>query len=83
MLRQTNIREDFSINRSFCRGSSTAAQVAKAPPDIIKLINRWKNFKRSKGRKAKLSMLETYAEVKFLVPKMIQYSAMLRQTNIN
>ena len=76
-LRKFNIREDFSINRSFRRGSSTAAQIKKVPTEIIELANRWKKLERAKGRRAKMSMIETYADIEFVLPTMIQYSAML------
>lgn len=46
-LAEFNIREDFSINRSFRRGSSTAAQVAQVPTDTIELVNRWKKIERA------------------------------------
>ena len=76
-LNEVNIREEFSINRSFRRGSSTTAQVLQIPTDIIELMNRWKKRERSKGRKPKLSMIETYADIELLIPKLIQYSAQL------
>ena len=76
-LSRFDIREDFSINRSFRRGSSTTAQINKVPSEIIELMNRWKKFERAKGRRAKMSMMETYADIELLLPTMIQYSAML------
>ena len=76
-FKEHNIREDFSINWSFCRGTSTSAQLAQVPTDIIELANRWKKIERSKGRKPKLSMLENYSDIELLVPKLVQYSASL------
>ena len=76
-LQNIDIREEYSINRSFCRGSSSSAQLLQIPTDIIELVNRWKKIKRSKGRKPKFSMLETYADIEILIPKLVQYSARL------
>ena len=76
-LKEFTIREDFSINRSFRRGSSTRAQVLEVPTDIIEIVNRWKKIERSKGRQAKMSMIETYADIELLIPKAVKYSAML------
>ena len=76
-LEPFNIREDFSINRSFCRGSSTTAQVLQIPTDIIELINRWKKVEKSKGKKPKFSMIETYSEIELMIPKLVQYSSLL------
>ena len=77
LMQETNVREEFSINRSFRRGSATAAQLAGVPVQIIELANRWKKVERSKGRKAQLSMVETYADIEMLIPRMAKYSAML------
>lgn len=76
-LKDCAISKDFSINCSFQRGSSITAQLRNIPEDIIELANRWKKFERAKGRKARFSMLKTYADIEMLLPKMIQYSAML------
>ena len=76
-LKEYNVREEFSINRSFRRGSSTRAQVLEISTDIIELVNRWKKVERAKGRQAKLSMIETYADIEILIPKVVKYSAML------
>ena len=71
------IREDFSINRSFRRSSSTHAQNSKVPDSIIEAMNRWKKIERAKGRKANLAMIETYADIEQLIPTLVQYSQKL------
>ena len=76
-LNELNIREEFSINRSFCRGSSTRAQLLEIPTDIIEIVNRWKKVEQAKGKQAKLSMMETYADIELLIPKAVKYSEML------
>ena len=72
-----DIREDFSINRSFRRGSETHAQNQKVPETAINAQNQWKKIEAAKGRKAKVSMIENYADIVQLVPTMIRYSEML------
>ena len=76
-LEDFDIREDFSINRSFRRGSETHAQNQKVPETAINAQNRWKKIEAAKGRKAKFSMIENYADIVQLIPTMIRYSAML------
>ena len=49
----------------------------KVPTNTIEAINRWKKFEQSKGRRAKLSMLETYADIEQLISTLVQYSAMM------
>ena len=51
-IQEFNIREDFSINRLFRRGSSTNAQMLEIPTDIIELVNRWKKGGTSKRTKS-------------------------------
>jgi hypothetical protein len=76
-LEEFEIREDFSINRSFRRGSETHAQNQKVPETSINAQNRWKKIEAAKGRKAKFSMIENYADIVQLIPTMVRYSAML------
>jgi hypothetical protein len=76
-LKELNIREDFSINRSFRRGSSTHAQNMKVPANVIEAQNRWRKVERAKGNRPKFTMIETYADIEQLIPTLVQYSAML------
>ena len=76
-MKDINVREEYSINRSFRRGSSTYAQNRRIPSSVIETVNRWKKFEQAKGCRAKLSMIETYADVEQLVPTLVQYSAMM------
>ena len=76
-LASYNIREDFSINRSFRRGSSTTAQLKQIPTDIIEHANRWKKIEKAKGKRPRFSMIETYSDIELLIPKAVQYSEML------
>ena len=76
-LREHDIREEFSINRSFRRGSSTHAQNARVPPEVVDAQNRWRKIERAKGKKPSLAMIETYADIEQLIPMLVRYSAML------
>ena len=40
-----DVEVKFSTYRSFRRGATTRARVAKVPLDVIELNNRWKNFR--------------------------------------
>ena len=71
------LREEFSINRSFRRGSSTHAQNRKIPVPVIDTQNRWRKVERAKGRRPKFSMIENYSDIEQLIPTMVQYSDML------
>jgi hypothetical protein len=76
-LNDVNIREEYSINRSFRRGSSTHAQNCKVPSSVIEAQNRWRKVERAKGARAKFTMIETYADIEQLIPTLVRYSAML------
>ena len=76
-LREVNIREDFSINRSFRRGSTAHALNQGVPQPVVEAHNRWRKIERSKGRKPKLGMIEEYSEIAQLVPTRVQYTELL------
>jgi hypothetical protein len=76
-LNNFEIREDFSINRSFRRGSETHALNQKVPEVVINAQNRWKKIEAAKGRKAQFSMIENYSDIALLIPTMVRYSEML------
>ncbi len=76
-LKDLIIREEFSINRSCCRGSSTHATNQHIPKPVIEAHNRWRKYERSKGRKPNLGMVEEYSEIEHLVPIRVQYTELL------
>ena len=76
-LHKHNIREDFSINRSFRRGSNTHAQNQGISEEIINRQNRWSIAENAKGRRPKFNMVELYSDVEQLVPTLVQYSELL------
>ena len=47
-LKDTAIREYYSINGKFCRGYSTHAQNRNIPELVIKTHNIWINLERTK-----------------------------------
>lgn len=76
-LKDLNVREDFSINRSFRRGSATEAQNRGIAESTIVAQNRWRKVERAKGSRPKFTMIETYADVEQLIPTLVRYSAMM------
>ena len=76
-LKEINVREEFSINRSCRRGSSTHATNQQIPKPVIEAHNRWRKIERSKGRKPNLGMVEEYSEIEHLVPIRVQYTELL------
>ena len=76
-LADITIREDFSINCSFRRGSTAHALNQNVPQAVIEAHNRWRKIERSKGRKPRLGMIEEYSEIAQLVPTRVQYTEML------
>lgn len=77
LLKDITIREDFSSNRSFRRGSTGHALNQKIPQAVVEAHNRWRKIERSKGKKPKLGMIEEYSEIAQLVPTRVQYTEML------
>ena len=56
-LKNTAIREEYNIKRSFRRGSSKHAQNRNILQSVIKIKNRWRKFGRAKEKRPKLGML--------------------------
>jgi hypothetical protein len=77
VLKELNIRETFSINQSFGCGSSTYAQNMKVPANVIEKQNRWRKVEKAKGNNPEFTMIETYTDIKQLIPTVVQYSTML------
>ena len=76
-LDNTDVREEYSINRSCRRGSTTHAQNQGISSAIIQIQNRWSTAENAKGRRPKFNMLETYSEIRDMVPAMLKYSEQL------
>ena len=76
-LRSVDIREEYSINRSCRRGSSTHAQNQNISESIIRMQNRWSMVENAKGRRPTFNMVETYSDIEHLIPAVIQYSGQL------
>ena len=76
-LHKHDIREDYSINRSFRRGSTSHAQNQGIPEDVINRQNRWTTVENAKGRRPKFNMVELYSDIEQLVPSMVRYSELL------
>ena len=76
-LLNTDIHEEYSINRSCRRGSATHAQNQKIPEATIRMQNRWSMIETSKGRRPNFNMVETYSDIEYLIPAIIQYSGQL------
>ena len=76
-LKGVDISEQYSINRSFRRGSATHAQNQKVPEHVINVQNRWRKVEGAKGRRPKFGMIENYSDIEHLIPTAIRYSEML------
>ena len=68
-----NVHEEYGINRSFRRGSTTRARNAKVSEPDIDLINRWRKFEEAKGSRPSLNMRDHYSEIRQMVPALLRY----------
>ena len=71
-MKDKAIREEYIIIRSFHRGYSTHSKNKNTPDLVIKTQNIWRKFGREKGKRLKLGMLETYADIQTLVPPLVR-----------
>ena len=89
ILRQVQIRrpdvlpsnvlvgDEYSVRRSLRRGSTSEAQNAQVPKEVIEANNRWRKHMRSRGVLPSMDMIERYSDAKASVTALIRYSAML------
>jgi hypothetical protein len=72
------MKEEFSIYRSFRRSSTTHAQNVEVPEEVVDVHGRWRKRKRAKGRAPKFDMRESFSDIEHMIPTMLRYSDPLR-----
>jgi hypothetical protein len=68
-----DIYEDFGISRSFRRGATSTARTRGVDNKYVNLINRWRIFEESKGRRPTLSMQDHYSDIQILLPELMHW----------
>jgi hypothetical protein len=75
LAREVNVEEEFSIERSLRRGSTSQARVQEIGQDVVEANNRWRKVDRAKGKTASLGMMEHYSDAALMAPLLTKYSA--------
>ena len=68
-----NVYEEYGINRSFRRGSTTRARIVNVSGPDIDVINRWRKIEEAKGSKPSQNMRDHYSEIRQMVPALLRY----------
>ncbi len=71
------VGDEYSVRRSLRRGSTSEAQNAQVPKEVIEANNRWRKHMRSGGVLPSMDMIERYSDAKASVTALVRYSAML------
>jgi len=71
------VEDEYSVRRSLRRGSTSEAQNAHVPKEVIEANNRWRKHMRSRGVLPSMDMIERYSDAKASVTALVRYSAML------
>jgi hypothetical protein len=74
---EVDVDEDFGLNRSLRRGSSTTAARHGVSTPVVDLINRWRKVENAQGMKPALGMREHYTEIRQMLEKLLEYSKSL------
>ena len=72
-MKDIDVREDYGLNRSLRRGSTTLATLLKVDHSVVDAMNRWRTVESARGRQPKLPMREKYSDILLLVPLLVQY----------
>jgi hypothetical protein len=75
--RDIDIYEHFGISRSFRRGATSTARVRGVTDRQVDMINRWRSFENSKGRRPQLSMHDHYSDIRIMIPELVMFSKAL------
>ena len=71
---EEDIRERFSVHRSFRRASNTRAINQKVDISDVDVINRWKSVEAAQGKKPSRPMRQHYAEGSSLLEPFLRYT---------
>lgn len=74
---EVQVYEEFDISRSFRRGATTEARNRKVDENDINLMNRWRNFEKSGGKRPRLRMQDHYSDIALMVPALLRFSQAL------
>ena len=69
--------DEYSVRRSLRRGSTSEAQNAQVPKEVIEANNRWRKHMRSRGVLPSMDMIERYSDAKASIEALVRYSTML------
>ena len=72
-----DVKKEFSTYQSFCQGSTSEAQNASIPEEVIQANNRWRKRSRAKRLKPLMSITEHYSDARVGVPLLIRISILL------
>jgi hypothetical protein len=71
------VYEEYGISRSFRRGATTEARNQKVSESDINLMNRWRNFEKSGGKRPHMRMQDHYSNISLMIPSLIRFSKAL------
>ena len=69
-----DVRDEYALDRSARRGSTTHAKNMGVTNDVVRANNRWRSEMNSATGGGRLDMIETYAALDSLLPMMLRYS---------
>ena len=72
-----DVKKEFSMYWLFRWGSTSEAQNAGMPKEVIEANNWWRKRSRAKGMKLSMYMIEHYSDTKVGVPSLIKFLVLL------
>ena len=72
-----NVRDEYGVYRSLCRGSTTRAINRNVSESDIVRNNRWRKVEAAGGKYSGFNMMDHYTEIKQALPSLLRYSSAL------
>ncbi len=75
--RDTDIREEYGVSRSFRRGGTSTATNNGAPPLVTELNGRWRKKEQSGASRPNITVREHYTDVRMVLDQLLEFSRFL------
>jgi hypothetical protein len=71
------VYKEYGISQSFRQEAATEARNQRISESDINMMNRWRNFKKSGGKRPQMRMQDHYSGIALMIPSLLHFSQAL------